>query len=139
MRKAELRNLLQIWKFSTCYTKVVPLPWQIHLQLPDIKLPSDSFTSSLKSHMFSPIIHPDSEQKARVFYTCQRTLPRSMDSKPFLGGQLEHSHRGTALMSFLATSIPDARPAWRKSTWPENSLNFLSLQRSVVLLYQFFG
>lgn len=117
----------------------MPLPWQIQLQLPNINLLSDSFTPSLNSHMFSPIIHLDSEQKARVFYICCQTLSRSMDSKPFLEGWSEHSHRGTALTSWLScatmgmlwhpSSPPQfqmARPAWRKSSWSENSHCFLS-------------
>ena len=92
----------------------MPLPWQIQLQLPNINLLSDSFTPSLNSHVFSPIIHLDSEQKARVFYTCWQTLPRSMDLKPFLGRRSEHSHFGTALTSFLATPIPDGQASMEK-------------------------
>lgn len=92
----------------------MPLPWQIQFQLSIINLLSDSFTPYLNSHLFSSITHLDSEQKARVCYTCQQTLLRSMDSKPFLGGWSEHSHHGTAPTSLLAIPILDGQASMEK-------------------------
>lgn len=62
--------------------------------------------------MFSPATHLDSDQKAGIklaLYTCWQTLYSGMDSKLLLRVWSEHSHHGTALTFFLATSIPDGQ------------------------------